>query len=154
MLESYIVQIFIYIILIGLIHYLYLFFRNNLTNPKVIDLVNRPTTEYTKMYNTIKQRKQTKQTDEMKDELKDYFKNLNKKNETTSIDNLPNSKNIRNPQQTIHSIEKKKVTFDTRSSNHNRTSNNSRQQEIPSNNIELEYSSLNQNSGGISYSSF
>lgn len=151
MLESYLVQTFIYIILIGLIHYLYLFFRNNLTNPKVIDLVNRPTTEYTKMYNTIKQ---TKQTNEMKDELKDYFKNLNKKTETTSIHNLPNSKNARNSQQTTQSTEKKRVTFDTRSSNHNISSNNSRQQEIPSNNIQLEYSSLNQNSGGISYSTF
>ena len=150
MLESYLVQTFIYIILIGLVHYLYLFFRNNLTNPKVIDLVNRPTTEYTKMYNTIKQ---TKQTNEMKDELKDYFKNLNKKTETTSIHNLPNPKNIRNQQQTRQSIEKKKVTFDTPSSNHNVSSNN-RQQEIPSNNIQLEYSSLNQNSGGISYSTF
>lgn len=128
MFTSYIFQILIYIVLIGLLHYLYLFFRNNLTTPKVIDLVKRPTTEYKKMYDTIKQ---TKQSDEMKNELKDYFKNLNKTTSSNTND------------------EKKPTTL----SGPNRANN--KQGNHPSNNISLEYSNLNQGgSGSIPYSKF
>ena len=130
MFSSYIFQILMYIVLIGLLHYLYLFFRNNLTTPKVIDLVKRPTTEYKKMYDTIKQ---TKQSDEMKNELKDYFKNLNK----TSSSNTNEGKN--------NAINKSSAQNGTHTNLEN----------PPSNNIHVEYSNLNQGgSGSIPYSTF
>ena len=135
MFTSYILQILMYIVLIGLLHYFYLFFRNNLTTPKVIDLVKRPTTEYKKMYDTIKQ---TKQSDEMKNELKDYFKNLNKI--PSDANNTPN-----------HSKPSNTTTHP-----HNKGNNTtSLSPNIPSNNISLEYSNLSHGGGGsIPYSSF
>ena len=70
------IQASIYIVLIALIHYLYLFFRNNLTIPKIKDLVNKPKENYKKMYTIIEKNKVPDNV--MKDELKDYFKSLNK----------------------------------------------------------------------------
>lgn len=75
----------IYICLIALIHYLYLFFRNNLTTPKIIDLVDKPKKVYQDMYNTIDKGDSTiKEGADMKKELKDYFKSLNKKEPSES----------------------------------------------------------------------
>ena len=42
--------IFISLLLIALIHYLYGFFKNTLTVPKVKDLVNKPAQRYTQMF--------------------------------------------------------------------------------------------------------
>ena len=148
MFTSYIFQILMYIVLIGLLHYLYLFFRNNLTTPKVIDLVKRPTTEYQKMYDTIKQ---TKQSDEMKNELKDYFKNLNK------------SSNSEDSSSTIHSLTSSASAGTSSTGSHSATGQQPRKgnqashmnPNVPSNNISLEYSNLNQSGGSsIPYSTF
>lgn len=46
--------IFISLILIILLHYLYLFFKNTLTIPKVRDLVNKPVESYNEILDTIK----------------------------------------------------------------------------------------------------
>ena len=43
----------IYLLLISLIHYLYKFFKNTLTTPKVKDLVNTPTKKYNDMFANI-----------------------------------------------------------------------------------------------------
>jgi len=45
--------IFISLLLIALIHYLYGFFKNTLTVPKVKDLVNKPTNRYNEMFAVI-----------------------------------------------------------------------------------------------------
>ena len=45
--------IIVSLMLIGLIHYLYSFFKNSLTNPKVKDLVNKPNQRYNEMFNII-----------------------------------------------------------------------------------------------------
>lgn len=80
----------LYICLIALIHYLYLFFRNNLTTPKIIDLVDKPKKVYQDMYNTIDREDDTiKEGADMKKELKDYFKGLNKKE--TSETEIPDT---------------------------------------------------------------
>ena len=79
------IQASIYIVLIALIHYLYLFFRNNLTIPKIKDLVNKPKENYKKMYTIIEKNKVPDNV--MKDELKDYFKSLNKAPGETSTNN-------------------------------------------------------------------
>ncbi len=46
--------IIISLVLIMLIHYLYSFFKNTLTVPKVRDLVNKPTARYNEILETIK----------------------------------------------------------------------------------------------------
>tara|TARA_B110000495_G_C22979330_1_gene575541 strand:- start:520 stop:822 length:303 start_codon:yes stop_codon:yes gene_type:complete len=83
-------QTIISIILIISVHYIYIFFKNNLTIPKTKDLVNKPTEQYKQIYNSIKTNKETSQ--EMKKELKNYLKTLHsKKNNTkTSVETAGN----------------------------------------------------------------
>ncbi len=81
-------------ILIFLIHYLFTFFKDNLTVPKVIDLVNRPSEQYADLMKNTN----TKPPDippanndkhdvkSMKDELKNYLKDLKgKENPSNNI---------------------------------------------------------------------
>ena len=71
-------MIVIYIVLIASIHYIFVFFKENLTIPKTKDLVNKPVQNYKKMLN-IKEKTETN-TDSMKSELAEYLKNLVPKN--------------------------------------------------------------------------
>tara|TARA_Y100000816_G_C26078052_1_gene567754 strand:- start:89 stop:370 length:282 start_codon:yes stop_codon:yes gene_type:complete len=82
---------FIFIILS---HNLYLFFKNNLTVPKVKDLVTTTDEKYNDMFNVINTQNETinnitNEGDNMKNELKEYIKNISTKNlspnDTTSI---------------------------------------------------------------------
>ena len=45
--------VFLSLIVIAIIHYLYDFLKNNLTQPKIKDLVNHPTAEYNKIYDIL-----------------------------------------------------------------------------------------------------
>jgi len=75
-------QIVLSIILILSLHYSYLFFKNNLTIPKTIDMIKKPVHQYKDIYSSIQKNKQKNET--MKNELKNYLKNLSsKKNEET-----------------------------------------------------------------------
>ena len=78
------------LILISIIHYLYSFFKTNLTVPKVKDLVNRPVGAYKEIYETIEKEKlsgrennkikigeTTQSSQSMKDDLKNFLSNLN-----------------------------------------------------------------------------
>tara|TARA_Y100000389_G_scaffold84773_2_gene81487 strand:- start:4535 stop:4837 length:303 start_codon:yes stop_codon:yes gene_type:complete len=77
-------QTVISIVLIMTVHYIYLYFKNNLTIPKTKDLIKKPNEYYKKIYSDI-QKKNNKE--DMKQELKDYLKNLsNKKEEKKTID--------------------------------------------------------------------
>jgi len=81
---------------IFLFHNLYLFFKDNLTVPKVKDLVSTTDEKYNDILNVINN-EDTKpsnltddiNTDEMKNELKDYIKNISinnlSPNDTTNI---------------------------------------------------------------------
>ena len=81
---------------IFLFHNLYLFFKDNLTVPKVNDLVSTTDEKYNDILNVINN-EDTKpsnltddiNTDEMKNELKDYIKNISinnlSPNDTTNI---------------------------------------------------------------------
>ena len=71
-------MIVISIVLIASIHYIFVFFKENLTIPKTKDLVNKPVQNYKKMLN-IKEKTETN-TDSMKSELAEYLKNLVPKN--------------------------------------------------------------------------
>ena len=46
-------QIIISIVLIISIHYIYIFFKNNLTIPKTKDLVKRPIEQYKQIYTSL-----------------------------------------------------------------------------------------------------
>ena len=80
-------QTIISVILIISIHYIYIFFKNNLTVPKTKDLVNKPTEQYKKIYSSLN-KNNIETSKEMKNELKSYLKTLQstKKN----IDNNQN----------------------------------------------------------------
>jgi cell shape-determining protein MreC len=72
------------LIIIIVMHYLYTFFKDNLTTPKIKDLVTKPSEEYKKIYSTI-QNSQSSYTNDInekekrKNELKKYMKSLTEK---------------------------------------------------------------------------
>ena len=80
------------IILIFLLHYIYDYFKTNLTTPKVKDLVNKPQMQYKEIIESIKEnnsinKKETEQKKEiqkisMKNELKQYMNDLNTHDDT------------------------------------------------------------------------
>ena len=88
------------LILIALIHYLYIYFKNTLTIPKVKDLVNRPTNAYKEIYEIIENNSDkyknniSLKTNGMKDELKTYLSNLNKDKENNPNKDIKNENNI------------------------------------------------------------
>mgnify|MGYP001208320203 CR=1 FL=1 len=55
MLSQFLYSAIISIAVIAIIHYLYIFFKDNLTSPKIKDFVNIPTQQYNDIYNTIRQ---------------------------------------------------------------------------------------------------
>ena len=59
------------LLLIVLIHYLYGFFKNTLTVPKVKDLVNNPTKRYNEMYNLINRESSYRERDKQQQQQKD-----------------------------------------------------------------------------------
>tara|TARA_Y100000591_G_C21246397_1_gene411479 strand:+ start:22 stop:330 length:309 start_codon:yes stop_codon:yes gene_type:complete len=72
-------QIVLSIILILSLHYSYLFFKNNLTIPKTIDMIKKPVGQYKDIYNSINKNKE--KNEKMKNELKNYLKDLSSKKE-------------------------------------------------------------------------
>lgn len=87
-------QTIISIVLIISVHYIYIFFKNNLTIPKTKDLVNRPTEQYKNIYKSLS--KSNENNKEMKNELKDYLKKLTSKkptHKTNTIESVGNSFN-------------------------------------------------------------
>ena len=67
-------------ILIILVHYIYIFFKNNLTTPKIKDLVNKPSQQYNEIYKSMADNTEVAKPNEpppcMKDELTSYLKSL------------------------------------------------------------------------------
>ena len=88
-------QTIISIVLIISVHYIYIFFKNNLTIPKTKDLVNRPTEQYKNIYKSLNKSKTNNK--EMKNELKDYLKKLTSKTsappKSNTIESVGNSFN-------------------------------------------------------------
>ena len=101
------------IILIFLVHYLLIFFKTNLTTPKIKDLVNAPTQKYDAIFNAMNHNVSSEQTNsqyisleeripsttqqqpihpdpiDMKNELKQFMKKQFKENST--LDTISNS---------------------------------------------------------------
>lgn len=90
-------QIIVSILIITILHNLYIFFKDNLTTPKVKDLVNKPTEQYKKIYETLNTNSNHANSDTMKDELKNYMKTLSQNSlsqyKTNSIETMPLSYN-------------------------------------------------------------
>jgi len=76
-------QMVLSLILIAIVHYIYEFFKNNLTEPKIKDLVNKPKVKYEQIYKNAV----SKQSPDMKAELQNYIQELSKenKNEPTGL---------------------------------------------------------------------
>jgi predicted RND superfamily exporter protein len=78
---------FISVIVITILHYLYEYFKNILTVPKVKDLVYSPASQYREIYNTIEREQprlkektsEEKPETDMKDELKNYLNSISSK---------------------------------------------------------------------------
>lgn len=68
-------RIILSFIFIAIIHYIYVFFKENLTIPKVKDLVNKPTQQYDAIYKSMSKSGDT-DTKSMKQELQKYFNEL------------------------------------------------------------------------------
>tara|TARA_B100000963_G_scaffold278699_1_gene247124 strand:+ start:20354 stop:20662 length:309 start_codon:yes stop_codon:yes gene_type:complete len=77
-------QIIISVVLIVTVHYIYIFFKNNLTVPKTKDLVKKPTEQYQKIYNSINKANQENKS--MKNDLKNFIQGLNKKNKNKNVE--------------------------------------------------------------------
>ena len=89
------------LVLIILVHYLFTFFKTNLTIPKVKDFVNKPQEQYEMLFNTIKSSSMVKNNEtgndsriigntDMKTELKNYLKELSN-SKTNSSESVSNS---------------------------------------------------------------
>ena len=76
-------QIIFSIIFIVLLHHIYTFFINNLTTPKVKDLINKPKRQYDDIYKNIVESRENKEQkgEQMKSELKEYLSKISKKKE-------------------------------------------------------------------------
>ena len=69
------------LILIMLVHYLYFFFINTLTVPKVRDLINKPTERYNEILSQESENPPevpAVDTNEMQGELRDFLSNIKK----------------------------------------------------------------------------
>ena len=88
-------QIILSLILIAIIHYIYEFFKNNLTEPKIKDLVNKPKAKYEQIYNSVNnmEKEPTPPTSSMKTELQNYLTELSKTNNTDEPSGVPMSQN-------------------------------------------------------------
>ncbi len=70
-------QVIISLIVIVLAHSIYTFLKNNLTTPKIRDMVKRPAQQYKEIYETMhKSKEQNANPASMKSELQNYLKEL------------------------------------------------------------------------------
>lgn len=79
-------RIIVSLVLILCAHYIFIFLKTNLTTPKTRDLVNQPREKYKEMYekiNKIQEKEVNVSSNSMKDELKNYLKDLKKSNTPT-----------------------------------------------------------------------
>ena len=88
------------VVMILLLHYLYNFFKDTLTVPKVKDLIHHPGKQYEKIFESIQKngegkmkmrigKKSDSNKEDMKNELKNYLNELNNKNSSEQNDVEP-----------------------------------------------------------------
>ena len=83
-------QLLLSLILIAIVHYIYEFFKNNLTEPKIKDLVNKPKVKYEQIYKNVSSNIQQKSesSSDMKIELQNYIQELSKDNKNDTPDGV------------------------------------------------------------------
>lgn len=119
MINNFVFYIIISVVIISLLHYLYSYFINILTVPKIKDLVTKPGQEYKNIEKIILNNKETlinhnlsnnddttdisnlknitpETKNDMKNELKNFFNELNVNNLSDSNSNNPNAPNNSN----------------------------------------------------------
>lgn len=94
------------LVLIILVHYLFTFFKTNLTIPKVKDLVNKPQKQYETLFDTMKETSikpkpsSVEDNSNMKNELKNYLKELS---DSKKSSNSPSTSDVNALQKSGHS---------------------------------------------------
>ena len=81
-------QLLLSLILIAIVHYIYEFFKNNLTEPKIKDLVNKPKVKYEQIYKNVSSNIQPESSSDMKVELQNYIQELSKDNKNDAHDGV------------------------------------------------------------------
>lgn len=90
------------LIIIAIFHYLFSFLKDNLTTPKIKDLIDKPTEKYEQIMNTIIENNNKNNIineDKMKEDLKTYINTLNNSSNndgTTNLDDLSQTQNQTN----------------------------------------------------------
>ena len=80
-----ILWIVISLVIILIFHNLFYFFKDTLTNPITKDLIKKPNQTYNEVENILKTKNEKKEIEEnMKDELKSFFTNLNRSTSSKS----------------------------------------------------------------------
>lgn len=89
-------QLLLSLILIAIVHYIYEFFKNNLTEPKIKDLVNKPKVKYEQIYKNVSSNIQQKSesSSDMKVELQNYIQELSKNNKSDTPDGVVTGDNF------------------------------------------------------------
>ena len=70
------------------------FFKNNLTEPKIKDLVNKPKVKYEQIYKNVSSNIQPESPSDMKIELQNYLQELSKDNKTDTPDGVVTGDNF------------------------------------------------------------
>ncbi len=91
-------QMLLSLILIAIMHYIYEFFKNNLTEPKIKDLVNKPKAKYEQIYKNTSLSGNTEKTtnSDMKVELQNYLQELSHENKNNEPSGLSDTNNLFN----------------------------------------------------------
>lgn len=82
-------QIIISVVFIAVLHYIYIYFKDNLTIPKTKDLVKKPIQQYKEIYKTILKKETSDNNKNMRSELKNYIQNLHEKNKDNKQKSQP-----------------------------------------------------------------
>ena len=88
-------QVIISLVIILLFHHIIVFVTNTFTQPKIIDLVNKPKAKYEQIYNSVPQETQStnEPSSDMKVELQNYLSELSKSNKSTEPSGAPVAQN-------------------------------------------------------------
>ena len=102
MIFSIIFTTIISIIFIVSIHYVYIFLKENLTTPKIKDLVNKPIQQYNNIYKDLEKEKKNDTNVDMKGELQNYLKSLNNNENQEKQNVLPEQFSFANDTQGLN----------------------------------------------------
>ena len=87
-------QLLLSLILIAIVHYIYEFFKNNLTETKIKDLVNKPKVKYEQIYKNVSSNMQPESSSDMKVELQNYIQELSKETKGNTPDGVVSGNNL------------------------------------------------------------